>query len=433
MTLYFTPAGEADAETLVHLARMSRQEDGHSLDPAWEAALRRIAGGEPLARAWLLREQGEAIGYVVVTLGFSIEYGGRDGFIDELYLVPAARGRGLGRKLLDFALARAGELGIGTLHLEVETGNARATRLYHAAGFEETGRRLMRLQLCPPGETGDELAHLAIARRWFAEELRYTGRVQSPAVVDAFAAVPRERFVGPGPWRVLSPMRLMEYWTTADADPRHLYHDVLIAIDEARRLNNGQPSLWARLYDELRLTRGSHVVHVGAGTGYYSAILAEIVGGMGEVTAIEIDPELAARARENLAAWPQVTVVAGDGFTFCPSRPADAIIVNAGVSHLSLAWLDPLAANNGRLLVPLTTAGQVGASLLITRRPDETHRYLASFVSKIGMFSCVGGRDARAEARLKAALARSDFSAIRSLRRPPDEPDESCWLQGDGW
>jgi protein-L-isoaspartate(D-aspartate) O-methyltransferase len=82
------------------------------------------------------------------------------------------------------------------------------------------------------------------ARRWFAEELRHTARVRSPAVIEAFATVPRELFAGPGPWRVLSPMVMGEgYWTTRDADPAHLCHDILVAIDEGRRLNNGQPSL----------------------------------------------------------------------------------------------------------------------------------------------------------------------------------------------
>ena len=77
------------------------------------------------------------------------------------------------------------------------------------------------------------------ARQRYAEELRFTAKVGSRGVVAAFATVPRERFVGPGPWRILSPMAIGDYWTTEDADPRHLYHDVLIAIDEERRLNNG--------------------------------------------------------------------------------------------------------------------------------------------------------------------------------------------------
>ena len=88
------------------------------------------------------------------------------------------------------------------------------------------------------GEADD----LPQVRRWFAEELRHVAHVQSAAVVDAFAAVPREGFLGPGPWRVLSLMRGLDYWTTDDADPRRLYHDILVAIDEGRRLNNGQPN-----------------------------------------------------------------------------------------------------------------------------------------------------------------------------------------------
>jgi protein-L-isoaspartate(D-aspartate) O-methyltransferase len=223
------------------------------------------------------------------------------------------------------------------------------------------------------------------ARRNYAEELRFTAKLGSRVIVDAFATVPRERFLGPGPWRVLSPMAMPEYWTTQDADPRHLYHDVLIAIDEERRLYNGQPSLWARMYDHLELNRGDHVVHVGAGTGYYSAILAQIVGRAGQVTAIEIDPILAARAKENLAAgWPQATVAAADGFLFQPDRPADAIVVNAGVTHFSPVWLDALAAENGLLLVPLTNAERWGGFLMITRRAGDSCRYPARFIGRGG-------------------------------------------------
>ncbi|TMJ70757.1 MAG: methyltransferase, partial [Alphaproteobacteria bacterium] len=61
------------------------------------------------------------------------------------------------------------------------------------------------------------------SRLRYAEELRFTAKVGSRAVVKAFASVPRERFLGPGPWRVLSPMAMPEYWMTEDADPRHLY------------------------------------------------------------------------------------------------------------------------------------------------------------------------------------------------------------------
>jgi protein-L-isoaspartate(D-aspartate) O-methyltransferase len=253
---------------------------------------------------------------------------------------------------------------------------------------------------------------VAEARRWFAEELRHTSHVRSPGVVEAFATVPRERFAGPGPWRILSPMRGPDYWTTDDADPRRLCHDVLVAIDETRWLNNGQPSLWASLFDRLDLRRGDRVIHVGAGAGYYSAILASIVGPAGKVTALEIDPGLAPRARDNLAAWPQVGVIAEDGFAYHDREPADAIVVNAGVTKISLAWLDSLA-ENGRLLPPLTNAKWWGAFLIITRADG---RYPARFASRTGIIPCAGGRDPESEARLESAVAAADFTAIRSLR-----------------
>src|SRR5215470_15099424 len=120
-------------------------------------------------------------------------------------------------------------------------------------------------------------------------------------------------------------------------------------------------------------------------------------------------------------------------FTFRPDRPADAIIVNAGVTHFSSAWLDALASQNGRLLVPLTNTERWGAFLVITRQAGEAYRYAARFVGRVGIIACIGGRDLAAEKRLTAALARREVTAIRSLRRAPDEPDDTCWLAGEGW
>lgn len=145
----FEAARPVDAPALLAMVRAFHAEDGHPLDPRNEAAVVRVAEGEALARAWIVR-RGEAVaGYVILTLGYSVEYGGRDGFIDDLYLAPALRGQGVGRRLLAFTLEQAAALGINTLHLEVEGGNARAHRLYEAAGFEETGRRLMRRRIAP--------------------------------------------------------------------------------------------------------------------------------------------------------------------------------------------------------------------------------------------------------------------------------------------
>lgn len=115
-------------------------------------------------------------------------------------------------------------------------------------------------------------------RRFYAEELRFTTRMRSSRVEAAFATVPRERFVGDGPWRVKSLWNMANYWTTEDADPRNVYHDILIALEEKLGLNNGQPSLWAFLFDRLGVAAGERVLHLGSGTGYYTAILAELAG-----------------------------------------------------------------------------------------------------------------------------------------------------------
>jgi protein-L-isoaspartate(D-aspartate) O-methyltransferase len=103
------------------------------------------------------------------------------------------------------------------------------------------------------------------------------------------------------------------------------------------------------------------------------------------------------------------------------------------VTHFSPVWLDSLAAENGRLLVPFTNSERWGGFLMITRQASDASRYAARFIGRVGIIACIGGRNPVAEANLKAALAKSDFGAIQSLRRAPEEPDDTCWLAGDGW
>lgn len=145
--LTIVPVTPVDAEVLVRLARDFHAEDGHPLDPALEPGLRGLAKGDPTAPTWMIRENGAVIGYVALSLGHSIMAGGPDGFIDDLYLVPAARGRGIGRRVLAFVEARARELGFRALHLEVELANTRAQRTYAAAGYQPSPRKLMTKQL----------------------------------------------------------------------------------------------------------------------------------------------------------------------------------------------------------------------------------------------------------------------------------------------
>ncbi|MBI3058325.1 MAG: methyltransferase domain-containing protein [Deltaproteobacteria bacterium] len=271
-------------------------------------------------------------------------------------------------------------------------------------------------------------------RQYYAEELRAVANIQSEAVVRAFAKVPREHFLGPGPWQIVNPWRLdvePSYRMTPDADARHIYHNILVGIDPERHLNNGQPSFLAFLIDALELQEGEHVVHVGCGTGYYSAILAEVVGRNGHVTAIEIDPELASRARSNLSYLSGVQVVAGDGGDLDPG-PTDAIFINAGATHPRAIWLDSLRLG-GRLLVPLTVTedtdgGGGGRVLKATRQPRGL---TACFISEVGIFLCVGGRDPELNRRLKEAFNRGDWKSVQSLRREKHEPDDACWLHND--
>src|SRR5260221_8643944 len=141
------------------------------------------------------------------------------------------------------------------------------------------------------------------ARRSFAEELRFVAHLDDQRVVDAFARVPRERFAGAGPWRIFD-IDGVGYWSTPDADPRHLYHNVLVALDESTGLNTGEPSLWAYHFDRLGIRAADRVLQIGAGSRYFTAILAELAGPSGEVIGLEVEPRPPAEAPCNLAPWP---------------------------------------------------------------------------------------------------------------------------------
>ena len=269
-------------------------------------------------------------------------------------------------------------------------------------------------------------AGLALQRRWYADELRWNAKLRSERLVTAFATVPREAFLGRGPWHILGPSQLARGYTKSDADPRHLTHNVLVAIDARRGLNNGHPSFLAALIDQLKIKDGETVYHVGCGTGYYSAIMAQMVGKDGRVVAVEVDKALAQHARRNLEGYRQVEVVNADGFSYHPGR-VDAILVNAGVAHLSLVWLEIVRAK-GRLIAPLTL-GHWGRVLKATRATPNWH---ARFISPVGIYPCIGARSSSAERRLREAVARGDAEKVRSLRLDGHERDRDCWLHGRG-
>jgi protein-L-isoaspartate(D-aspartate) O-methyltransferase len=272
-------------------------------------------------------------------------------------------------------------------------------------------------------------AGLNLQRRWYANEVRWNAQLQSERLVKAFATVPREAFLGRGPWHIVSATQLVRGYTkTSDANPRHLSHNVLVAVDAKRSLNNGHPSFLASLIDQLNLKDGETAYHVGCGTGYYSAIIAEMVGQRGRVVAVEVDKALARRARRSLEGYRQVEVVNADGFAHNPGR-VDAILVNAGVTHLSRVWLEILRAK-GRLVVPLTMKNGIGRILKATQnKPD----WRARFISPVGIYHCIGARSRSAEIRLKEALARGAAEKVRSLRLDDHERNRNCWLHARGF
>jgi protein-L-isoaspartate(D-aspartate) O-methyltransferase len=170
------------------------------------------------------------------------------------------------------------------------------------------------------------------------------------------------------------------------------------------------------------------VVRIGAGSGYYTAILAHLVGPDGRVYAYEIDEALAVRASRNLIEQHQVEVRMQSGVA--PDLPqADLIYVCAGAAQPSRTWLDALGPG-GRLLFPLAPTGVFGGMLRITR-PDQGSTWPARFVTRAAFIGCVGLQDEEAGHRLTDAFSKN-WDRVRSLRLD-GSPDASCWFAGDGW
>lgn len=266
-------------------------------------------------------------------------------------------------------------------------------------------------------------------RKSFAEKLKVIAKLSNPALIDAFARVRREDFVGAGPWQILPASLDQPYQCTPDADPRHLYQDVLVALDPERHLNNGLPSWLARAMELSGVKAGETVVHIGAGVGYYTAIFADVVGVSGRVLGIEVDSGLAERAKKNLAPYKNVEAVHGNGSDY-ELAGADVIFVNAGATHVQLAWLQKLNLH-GRLLVPLTYAREHEGQLLrVTREPD---RYRAEFVHGVYMYPCVGSREDAYAKALKNSAETKGWEFSGELRLDPHNADSHCWVKTDSY
>ena len=288
------------------------------------------------------------------------------------------------------------------------------------------------------GNCMDKATELGIVRRAYAKQVLAAGHVDDPRVEAAFAAVPREDFLGPGPW--LMPRWRFGLVPTPTSDPTYLYVDSVVSIVAERNLNNGQPSAHALWITAAGPKEGDHLVHVGTGTGYYTAILALLVGGSGRVTGIEFDPSLAARAQSNLSSFPNVRVVQGDG-ALASFDPANVIYVCAGATRPVNVWLDGLA-EGGRLVVPLTTdkafprsgfPGALEKHGAMFRFERHTPDFTASWISPAAFIPCESARDEHSEAALAQALANGGWEKVTRLYRSEVVPQERCWLRAPGW
>jgi protein-L-isoaspartate(D-aspartate) O-methyltransferase len=251
---------------------------------------------------------------------------------------------------------------------------------------------------------------------------------RNPAIEQAFANVKREAFAGPGPWSIAT-LSATAFVRTPDDEPAHLYQDVLIALDPVRNLNIGLPSGHAIWLDAIDVKAGDHVVQVGAGTGYYTAILAHLVGGAGRVDAFEIERDLAARASDHLAHLPHVKVHARSGL-LGDLPDADLIYVCVGTTQPYQAWLDAMRPG-AKLLFPLQSYGEAGGMLLIQRPDHQTPDWPARFLSRC-RFTCGDGpQDAAAGSRLVEAFL-GNWSGVRSFRIG-SASDDTSWFAGDGW
>jgi len=278
---------------------------------------------------------------------------------------------------------------------------------------------------------------LAKMRRRFAREMLAIGGVTgNERLENAFARVPREKFLGRGRWHILTPW---SHLNVDERDPALVYQDVVIALDEDRGVNNGSPSLHARWLDAVAPQPGERVAHIGAGTGYYSAILAELVEAEGHVTAVEYDPGCAGRAKENLADRLNVEVVQDNG-CFWPKEKSDVVYVNFGIPRPAVPWIENLNPG-GRLIFPLgvpssasSRGGAMNAITIAVRRLDNGFAASSgcpvSFIFAEGLTPEPGEDEIK---NLSRCLRNGGWERVKSLvwKQPADRAH--CWYVGPDW
>jgi ribosomal protein S18 acetylase RimI-like enzyme len=156
----FRLAAEPDAGSLLRFMREYYAFDGHGFEERKaQVALMALLRDPSLGRAWLILDGAGTVGYVVLCFGFSLEWLGRDAFVDELYLLEEYRRRGWGRRTMEFVEEEARAAGVRTLHLEVVRQNTAALEVYQKLGFSAHTSTFLSKWIAqdfskPPGRNG---------------------------------------------------------------------------------------------------------------------------------------------------------------------------------------------------------------------------------------------------------------------------------------
>jgi protein-L-isoaspartate(D-aspartate) O-methyltransferase len=271
-------------------------------------------------------------------------------------------------------------------------------------------------------------ADLDEIRSFYARLMVCASRSSDARLERIFELVPREAFLPPGPWKI----RVAEtYLETPSADPAYLYQNMLVALDADKGINNGEPFLHAAWIGAVAPQPGETITHIGAGTGYYSAILSMLVLAGGCVNAFEIDEGLARAARRYLEPFENVSVVAGDAVSL-RLPPSDLIYVNAGVLAPPLHWLQVLRLG-GRLIFPWRPSNTVGIAALVTRTASG---FELRPLMQAWFIPCVGASEAAPNSAPIDPIAAWRSRSIRmTAKQAPDQTAtavyQDIWFSAD--
>ncbi|WP_240732524.1 GNAT family N-acetyltransferase [Flavobacterium alkalisoli] len=146
MPITFKPIRANDIDRTVSMMQDFYAIDNYPIDPVVsKSLLKEFIENEDLGRGWLILDNDTVTGYVILTFVFSFEYKGRIAFLDELYISPKGRGKGIGKQTVDFIHDQALDLAINVIYLEIEGHNMIAQKLYLSKDFTVHNRKLMKL------------------------------------------------------------------------------------------------------------------------------------------------------------------------------------------------------------------------------------------------------------------------------------------------